>query len=293
MLTHTPYDGSSRPFTVGLKPIEDREWLEPDARLEAHLLEKQRLLSGAHGRVFQAEPDTDEAQEEILNLVVQHLKSVHGELYSFNETGAIVGDLTIPLSGRPALETAARLIQEDLVLMRSSPDVYRLAAACLCFPSSWSLREKFSQSMHAIHENVPGFNDGRMGAVVERLFENLKVGQLVCRYNWSIYDDADLHHPEPKQLAPQISNGDASALASLFMRVERQTLRRLARSGDILFTIKIHHDPLAELERHPERGRLARSLSDQLAALNTDQLVYKGLTRHREILCQELQALAQ
>ena len=58
-------------------------------------------------------------------------------------------------------------------------------------PSSWSLAEKFGQSMHAIHDNVPGFNDGRMGPVVARIFDNLTADQLVGRYNWSIYDDPD------------------------------------------------------------------------------------------------------
>ena len=28
--THTPYDGTSRPFTIGLKPLDPENWIEID-----------------------------------------------------------------------------------------------------------------------------------------------------------------------------------------------------------------------------------------------------------------------
>ena len=31
--THTPYDGSAKPFTIGLKPLDPDEWIEVDALL--------------------------------------------------------------------------------------------------------------------------------------------------------------------------------------------------------------------------------------------------------------------
>ena len=41
--------------------------------------------------------------------------------------------------------------------------------------------------------------------------------------------------------------GDVEAAARAFIRVERQTLRKLPVTGDILFTIRIHLDPMAAL----------------------------------------------
>lgn len=166
---------------------------------------------------------------------------------------------------------------------------YRLAAASLCFPSSWSLAEKFSRSMFEIHEDVPGFNNSRMGQMVARLFDNLKAGQLVGRFNWSVYPDAGLHHPEPRQV--QI-DGVGNALARLFIRVERQTLRRLPGSGDILFTIKVYHDPLAALEAEEDRATLATGLREQLLAFDADQVSYKRLTETRDALAEALRRLA-
>jgi hypothetical protein len=291
---HTPYDGSKRPFSVGLEPVDFARWLDPDGLLVAHLKRKAELLETAHGRVFRAEADTEEAQAEVLDLILEDLAAHHRSTHSVSSDVAEVlnGGPRVRLADYAPLEAASRLVQEDLVLMRKGEDGYRLAAASLCFPSSWSLVEKFGQSMHAIHENVPGFNDGRMGPVVARIFDNLTSDQLVGRYNWSIYDDPDLHHPQAKQLAPQIEEKGASAIAHLFVRVERQTLRRLPKSGDILFTIKIHHDPISLLKSHERGAELAAGLAAQLRDLDDRQVAYKGLTQFRAAIAEELDNLA-
>lgn len=291
---HTPYDGSKRPFTVGLEPVDFSRWLDPDGLLVAHLKRKAELLESAHDRVFRAEADTEEAQAEVLDLILEDLAAHHRSTHSVasDVVEVLDGGPQVRLADHAPLEAASRLVQEDLVLMRKGEDGYRLAAASLCFPSSWSLAEKFGQSMHAIHENVPGFNDGRMGPVVARIFDNLTAEQLVGRYNWSIYDDPDLHHPQAKQLAPQIDEKGASAIAHLFVRVERQTLRRLPKSGDILFTIKIHHDPISLLKTHERGGELAAGLAAQLRDLDDRQIAYKGLTQYRAAIAEELENLA-
>ncbi|POF31059.1 heme-dependent oxidative N-demethylase family protein [Roseibium marinum] len=288
---HSPYDGSSQPFTVGLKPIEESAFLEPDTSLGAYLSEKERLFSADLETVFRAEAGTEAAQAEVLALVAGNLARFHGGTHRRG-----TGTIEIPAAGRivrlsegPGLLTASRLVQEDLIIMRPGPEGYRLVAASLCFPSSWSLDEKFGQSMHGIHENVPGFNGARMGQTVARLFDNLKPEQLVGRFNWSVYPDGNLHHPRPKQIRPEISG---SGLARLFLRVERQTLRRLPESGDILFTIKVHHDPLAALEAHEDRAKLAAGLRQQLVDLDADQLAYKGLVSTRDALVKALEGLS-
>ncbi|MEO9530901.1 DUF3445 domain-containing protein [Roseibium sp.] len=287
---HTPYDGSSQPFTVGLKPVTEETWLEPDPNLTRYLVEKEHLFSNALETVFRAEPATDAAQREVLNLVADNLERFHTGSHRLSGGGVEVleSGQRVGLEETPALLTASRLVQEDLILMRPGPDGYRLAAASLCFPSSWSLAEKFGQSMTGIHDNVPGFNGGRMGQMVARIFDNMKTGQLVGRFNWSVYPDGDLHHPRPKQIRPEISG---SALARLFLRVERQTLRRLPGNGDILFTIKIHHDPLVALAASEDRAELARNLRRQLLDLDADQLAYKGLVSTRDALAEALDGL--
>ncbi|MEP3049101.1 MAG: DUF3445 domain-containing protein [Roseibium sp.] len=288
---HRPYDGSSHPFTVGLKPLRENAWLEPDPLLRSHLDEKDRLIAANLEAVFRTESDTDNAQREVLTLIADNLDAYHSSIYEVDPDYVSLrsNDKRINLSEGPALLTAARIVQEDLVIMRPGPKGYRLVAACLCFPSSWSLAEKFGQSMTGIHETVPGFNGSRMGQMVARVFENLGTEQILCRFNWSIYPDGQLHHPEARQIPVESSE---ALLAKIFLRVERQTLRRLPGSGDILFTIKIHHDPLSALSQQADQADVAEQLKTQLLALDDDQLAYKGLAPSRNALVEALGTLA-
>ena len=75
--------------------------------------------------------------------------------------------------------------------------------------------------------------------------------------------------------------------------VERQTLRKLPVSRDILFTIRIHLDPLKVLAGHPDRATLAASFAAQLEALDEPQLDYKGLTSDRDRLVAFLADMAK
>jgi len=114
---------------------------------------------------------------------------------------------------------------------------------------------------------VPGFGPGtRPAELINRMFDGLQ-GQAVERFNWSIQADNALYHPlsnveridRATNRPTRFPDGDVRAHA--FIRVERQTLRKLPSSRDILFTIRIHLDPLAVLDRHPDRATLALSSS--------------------------------
>jgi len=280
---HTPYDGSKIPFTIGLEPLGDRPFIEPDVNLEAHLARKAELFAERPNDVFRAETASLDAQREILDLVLGHLKEAHADRYRIDGETIDIGpewrQVVLDTDEAPLL-AASRIVQEDLVLMQKGEGGYRLTAASLCFPSSWSLTEKFGKPMAEIHAPVPGFS-GRMSMIVDRIFDKLQAGQPVLRYNWSIYDDNDLHHPEGHQLALSPASGEG-ALAGLFLRVERQTLTRLETPDSILFTIKIHHDPLDLLGKDPRRRDLSAGLRKQLLDLNPHQLRYKGLESARE-----------
>ncbi len=283
-LLHTPYDGSTKPFTLALQTLDPEDWIEVDDQLAAQLGEKDHLFAHEHGRVFMAEPGSIEAQSEVLSMLMAYLPQHYPELYS-----AKADTITIKPTGRTyeksayaarPLELAARLIQDDLVLMRKEDGEHRLVAAALCFPSSWSLAEKFGRPMADIHGPVPGFGrGGRTAERIERVFSNLKPDQPVQRYNWSLYDSPDLFYPERSHTKSGLF--DETGTPNIWLRVERQTLRRMPVSGDILFTIKICVDPLAALQDHTDGARLAKGLKTLVEALNADQTAYKGLTGQR------------
>lgn len=290
---YTPYDGSARLFTIGLGPLDPCRWIEPDDQLERYLLEKDRLIANRRDVVFVEEPGTREAQQEVLDLLVEHVRQQHPSLYRREGSAIVAGKRSVRLDTDEApLVTAGALVQEDLVLMRRDETGWRLVAGYVAFPSSWSLTEKFGRRMEDIHAPVPDFGEGtRNATLINRMFDNLKVEQPVFRFNWSINPDADLHYPATKAHGA-LPAGHVLSLETTFARVERQTLRKLPVSGDILFTIRIYTDPLAALRNLPDAARVAAVFADQLETLTLPQAQYKGLAEKRAALVAELHAVA-
>ena len=292
-LRHTPYDGSSAPFTIGMRPIASRDWICPDEDLIRFLDEKYRLLTERLPDVFQARGDTLVSQQEIADALIAHLFEHHSSLYAQDVDGVRLrqnGRIVAPEPARPLLHIG-RLVQDDLVIMRKCEDGWRLVAAHLSFPSSWSLHEKFDRSMEAIHIDVPGFN-GQMERRISRIFDNLPASQPVERFNWSLYDDPQLYHPEARRGPKAWAEPDGSFLRNGFLRVERQTLMKMPFSGDILFTIRVYHDPVTLFADHPDGAALAGQLRQQLLGMNEAQLNYKGLLRDRDLITDALAEIA-
>ena len=131
------------------------------------------------------------------------------------------------------------------------------------------------------------------------MFDALPVEQPVERYNWSIQSGDALYQPlsnderDDRTATRPSKFPDQDIAAHAFIRVERQTLRKLPVSRDILFTIRIHLDPLRILAQHPDRAALALSFAQQLVALDETQLDYKGMTADRDRLVGLLHAMAE
>lgn len=290
---YTPYDGSARLFTIGLSPLDPARWIEPDDDLERYLVEKDRLIANQRHTVFVEEAGTREAQQEVFSLLADHLTARDHPIHRREGSAIAMGSRRVALDGGEApLVTAGSLVQDDLVLMRRDDSGWRLVAGYVAFPSSWSLTEKFGKRMEDIHAPVPDFGDGSRNALlINRMFDNLKVEQPVFRFNWSINPDADLHYPASKAHGA-LPDHHAFSLETIFARVERQTLRKLPVSGDILFTIRIYTDPLAAVRNLPDAERVAAVFADQLEALTLPQAQYKGLADKRAALVSELRAVA-
>jgi hypothetical protein len=143
-------------------------------------------------------------------------------------------------SDEPALVAVARLVQEDLCVMVRDDDAWRLRAAVVCFPSRWDLTEKIGRSLDVIHEPVPSF-DVALAGPTSKTFDRLTPAKSYWRLNWTLLDDADLYQPRSTRRAP------VGELEHWHFRVERQTIRRLAASGAVVFTIRNYVTSLATL----------------------------------------------
>ncbi|EJN04582.1 DUF3445 domain-containing protein [Phyllobacterium sp. YR531] len=296
MPAYTPYDGSAQPFTIGLHQLDLKDWIEIDENLLAYLDEKKRLFGLHADRIFVEEKDTREAQAEVLGLLCAHLVEHYPDIYARSGNSIAITGWPEPVElnfGQTApLLRAAQLVQEDLILMRKDGKRgWHLAAASLSFPSSWTLLEKFGRSMDDIHAPVPDFNAGtRNAGLITRMFDNLRPDRSVYRMNWSLQPDGEFYHPLASHHKGALYSDDDLA-SQCYMRVERQTLRKLPVSGDILFTIRIYLDPVNALKKHPDCRAVAKAFCRQLEALSPAQLNYKGIMTIRERLIDTLGSL--
>ncbi|MFS8586440.1 MAG: DUF3445 domain-containing protein [Acidimicrobiia bacterium] len=201
----------------------------------------------------------------------------HDLLAAARELAALVGEAVgAPVAADgddPAslLVAAARPVAEDLCLLVRRPVGWVLAAGCVCFPSHWRLRDKVGRPMAEVHGPVPHYAE-ELSARVDRVLDRLAPGRGSWRRNWLVHVDDRLYAPEPAPLPdPPLTAADAGD--RLWLRSEYQTLRRLPRSGAIVFTIRTQQAPLRVVAARPDlRARMAeavRSWSDELVA-------YKG-----------------
>lgn len=283
---HTPYDGSSTPFTIGLEAIEHQRWIETDTDLGRYLDEKARHLATRRDEVFQETPEARPAEREALDLISAHLLRDHSDVYSGNKDAlSFLGRTVRPGANEPPLVTAGSLVADDLVILENR-DGWRATAGYVAFPSSWSLKEKAGRTIGEIHGPVPGFEAGsRNDDLINRMFDRIQPDRIVERFNWSVYPEGDLDWP-PEKGAKAASRPFVPA--TNFVRVERQTLRKLPETGAILFTIRIYNDPLHVVTA---RRELAEGLAARLDAMTPDQLAYKGMTEKRERLTAFLRGL--
>ena len=279
---HLPFVAGPFRMAMNLVTVPETDWFEIDEHYPAEAAERRRLLRDRHAEVFAAEPASLAAREETLAMVEDHLTRVHPAWFHRTADGVrdrLTGD-PAPAAADP-LEQAGRLVQEDLCLIQDSPDGPRLTAGVLCFPTRWRLTEKVGHPLAAVHGGVPFYAD-RLARPVDRFMAHLRPGIVTARVNWSVIDNPALFQPTGKWNdgpTPAITPDNAGD--RLFLRVERQTLRRLPLSGAVLFGIRVHSYPLPSAVAAPA---IAARLAAAVRALPELMAHYKSLPGYRAAL---------
>ncbi len=286
-----PFAGGSYSFGLGLVPMREETFLDIDDDYVIEMREKARRLRDDYNMAFSAQPGSEPGQRETLNLLLDHLITYYPHYFRVSDRSDSDGNIENLLIGehwriadfaKAPLDLAARLVQEDLCVM--TPDgkgTYVLTAGSVCFPLRWELTDKMGLPMAGIHHPVPDYDD-KLAAPADRYMVGLKTHKPSWRCNWSIVDSPDLYLKQ-KRHKQQSDNTVTSENAGqkLWIRSERQTLRRLPTSGDVLFTIRTYIRPLSILERMPT---VAHGLSQAIDKLPPQMRSYKNLLPIREAL---------
>jgi hypothetical protein len=286
------FDGGRYRLAMGLTPQSEAEWLAPDASLPEILAEKRKLLATRREFVFRAGPEASAPSAELLHLVTQHLARCFPSVYRWDGAHRLFNAAsheTWDIDGPPLhpLDIVGRLVSEDLCLLQASDEGYRLIGASLCFPNRWRLEEKIGRPLDFIHEPVPGFAPA-LQRPVAHFFAALKPDRILARVNWGIADDPTRFQPIACEATAAITAANAGS--ALYLRIERQTLRRLPQSGAVLFTIRTEITPLDRVIKTPDDAiDLAGALRDMSPAM----LDYKHLAAVVPALLAWLEASAK
>lgn len=199
---------------MGLKRVDPAEWLRPD------------VDRAARADAFDRHPDS---------------------IRVLPEAEAAVAELCALLDA-DSLEGAARAHWEDFCLLQPGGDgYYRLTAAALGFPTDWKVADKLGLPLTQIHAPIHGYAE-QLARGVDHFFATLAPGPIFGRANWFVVANADWRYMPTDDPAARFAHVTAAnAGHTLFVRCERQTLRRLPETGAMLFTIGIAVSPLDSL----------------------------------------------
>jgi hypothetical protein len=286
---YMPFDKGRFRLSMGIISLNLDEWLEPDEYYYRELLEKEALLANQNNEVFQSKKGSQLAQQEVLDLIIDYMNTFHSELVRIDGDKIFIDGIKRNFSRKEfaemPLNLAGRIVQEDLCLMAPGDTGYTLEAASLCFPSRWRLIDKIGKRMVDIHSPVPDY-ENKLARPVDRYFDKLDINKPVWRVNWSLTDDPDLYQPIRKTSTDHsrsINSKNAGDL--IFLRCERQTLRRLPNTGWILFSIKTYVDKVSALVCQPEA---LVDLAHSVKNMSADMQQYKNIAPYRKQLLEYL-----
>jgi dimethylamine monooxygenase subunit A len=245
----------------GTVPIALSEWLVRDEVFAAQMAARGRLIAEAEPAVHRLAPEALPAAEELRALVLALLDGAPG--YAREGAGLRRPDgVTVPLEGPPLL-TLGRLIQEDLVILEKPEGSaeHVLTGAIVCFPSNWTLEQKFGLPLGRIHLPVERYDEA-VAARVQRLFDAVRPETPLLRANFLPYAHDRLHGPRR-----EFDRHAPGPGAARFLRSERQVLVRLPVTRAVVFSI---HTFLIDPATLPpeERARLAQACPGRFAGLD-------------------------
>ena len=274
MTLYRPFFKNAARHTMGIKVLNPADWIQFGDDWSHQMPTRRRLIDERPGDVLASLPGSETAMDELLSLVLDHLERHAADRYRID--AHTVTELAT--GGRcrrraeSALEMIGRLVQEDFCILQKEGGHFLLKAAILCFPAHWSLAEKLGRPLLDIHAPVPGFAD-QLGKPVERLFDNLSPKKPVQRLNWSLVDTEALYLP-PSHRRERVTIQPDQVGEALWLRVERQTLRRLPGSKAVVFGIRTYVHPLAEAI---DGAQAASALLARLKELPAAMRTYKNL----------------
>ena len=284
---------------MGLRSLPSwDDWIELDNHYPRFHADKARRIRERAEKCCKTAPEAYDGAMELLEEFCAYLPERYPSLYRKTDvgmdnlwSGESFNILERPLKEDP-MQMCARMVQDDLAIMFEKPDgQYYLLAGAIHLAGFWRLEDKFGMPLSEIHTSgdVPQFKE-KLEKGMMNFFRRVQPSDAVLRNNYFLQVDEDL------AWSYSIGDEDSSEVAwstaeknkaidHHYFRSERQSLRRLPRSGGVVFTIRTYFHPVTEIaEELYVPGRLAsavRSWGDDVSR-------YKGKERYQDVLLEFL-----
>jgi hypothetical protein len=284
--------------TMGLRTIHPHEWIELDNQYPKFHADKAHRIQERGQRCVHTHHDAFAGAVELLEELSHYLPARYPTLFRRTTVGIdnLWSGESFNIVERPLREDpmaiCSRLVQDDLALMVEQPDgQYRLLAGAILLAGFWRLTDKFGMTLCDIHTSgdVPHFREKLEGGMV-KFFQRLKCDTFYSRNNYFLQVDDSLpwSHSIGQEDDPIVSWSTAEkdrAIEHHWFRSERQSLRRLPKTGVVCFTIRTYFLPVTELAREDYvPGRLASAIRSWDGKVSD----YKGREKYGNVLLEYL-----
>lgn len=248
--TIAPFRGGRGALRLGLGALPESDWLDTGP--------ERASRAAAKAAIFATEPDS---------------------LAILPEAAPAIAELAALIGTPPTLPEIALATYEDIAILLPEGPSHRLVAAAIAFPTDWDLPAKIGTSLGRIHAPIPTYAE-KLERGVDHVFANLAPGRLLTRANWNVVETDELRYLPDADAIDRFGHViAANAGDTLFVRVERQTLRRLPLSAAALFTIGIYVEPLKVLPLP-----LQRDLVTAVFGVPDEEAIRRGTPAYRDAL---------
>lgn len=294
-----PYRAFKHKYTItmGIRNMEWDSWIELDNEWMKYHQEKLRRVEEKGTEVYGTFPEARDAAFELLDEFWAYLPARYPTLFQQLDTGLknlLTGEVfTFRRCNRDEIKEdpmlmAAKMVQDDLAIMIEGEDGnYVLKAGAIILPGFWRFKDKVGMPLNMIHTSgdVPKYQE-KLQSGMTKFFVRLTCDKPVVRNNYFIQTDDELGWSssigdEKSDVVGWYTAQPAVTPEQLYFRSERQSLRRLPKSGAVVFTIRTYFCPITEICKEPH---IPRRLLDGVESWSDDVREYRGYDKFKDVL---------
>ncbi|KAF4919134.1 hypothetical protein CGCVW01_v008192 [Colletotrichum viniferum] len=304
--------------TVDVRKLDKDSWVLLDNEWPRYFQMKVRRLADRGDKIVQTMPVARDAAWELCQDLAEFLSRRYPSVYRItraedNTQGwyglGFIAKIEMPatraaydLSKHDPLTVAGLIQPADInILVKGSDGYYQLAAMMLGIGGGQIIKDKIGKTLADLHfsGHVPHYKE-QLQRPLDHFLSKLKFESPIQRNITSISIHDEYHWPaltmgpeddwDPELRGPGISTSSygkwkppspVKNISQLWFRQERQTLRRLPRSGAVVWMVHTYIESLVEVVQEPGvPGRLAsfvRSWDDEMA-------LHKGRHLYADVL---------